>query len=477
MSVRCRGFRRGQAVHPAPLNSDDYMNGVKISDGVLCNSTVDNTIIQNSQLINVTGTVTDSNHNGTGIESTVVGLSASSGGDRAVGFGWDSVSIGDDSVAVGHAATTTTSGAIAIGAAASATAAGSISIGPLSDVSGAQSIVLSTDDVDVSGLRNVYIGSHGGSLAHGGDDSIVVGSIDTLGSRSVIVGNVATTSTGTSVTMMGINTSSTGDRTVVIGNEALGATTDSIAIGSFSRATGSGAIAIGGQASTTFSPLASGSNSIALGRQTIASGVNTIAIGLNTRSQFAQTVCIGVSCNDNAATAGGILIGQNCNALGGFEFIGLGSNCDAGFRATAIGNNITAADNYSFVCGDAISSVAPDTWTFGTQGTRRQGFGPRANVTQGTSLSTAVTVDALHGVITLFSVIGAGATANFTVNNARCALNSIPMLTVFGGITGTNYTCHLRSVAAGNFAVSVTNNGGATGVVPQLCFFIVGEHA
>jgi autotransporter adhesin len=477
MSVRCRGFRRGQAVHPAPLNSDDYLNGVKISDGVVCNSTVDNTIIQNSQLINVTGTVTDSNHNGTGIESTVVGLSASSGGDRAVGFGWDSVSTGDDSVALGHAATSTTTGAIAIGAASSATAAGSISIGALSDVSGAQSIVLSTDDVDVSGLRNVYIGNHFTSLAFGGDDSIVVGSVDTLGDRSVIVGNVATTGTGTSVVMIGMNTNSTGDETVIIGNEALGSTTHSIAIGSFAQATGSGAIAIGGQSSTTFSPLASGSSSIAIGRQSKATATNTIAIGLNARAQFPLSVSIGQSCHDDLASAGGVVIGANCTALGGFGFLSLGTSCQAGFIASAIGYSAIASHNYSFVCGHNIASVADDTWTFGTQGTRHQGFGPRANVTQATSLATAVTVDALHGVITLFSAIGAGATANFTVNNARCDANSIPFLTIFGGITGTNYTCHLRSVAAGNFAVSITNNGGVTGVIPRLCFMIVGTHS
>jgi len=83
-------------------------------------------------------------------------------------------------------------------------------------------------------------------------------------------------------------------------------------------------------------------------------------------------------------------------------------------------------------------------------------------VTQGTSVSTAVTLNASSGVITTFSQSAlAGATSTFTVNNTFCLSTSVPLVTIgnYAGTYGTNGfpLATVSSVSNGSFNITIVN--------------------
>lgn len=87
------------------------------------------------------------------------------------------------------------------------------------------------------------------------------------------------------------------------------------------------------------------------------------------------------------------------------------------------------------------------------------GTGAGSTVTQITSISTAVTINAPTGTITTFAA-GAAAGAEdgpFTVNCSPCAATDIPVVAIksYGG-TGTPQV-FVSAVAAGSFAITITN--------------------
>lgn len=83
-------------------------------------------------------------------------------------------------------------------------------------------------------------------------------------------------------------------------------------------------------------------------------------------------------------------------------------------------------------------------------------------VTQGTSVTTGVTLNASSGVITTFSQsAAAGATSTFTVTNSCCLSTSVVVVSVgnYAGTFGTNGfpLVTVSAVSAGSFAVTVVN--------------------
>lgn len=86
-----------------------------------------------------------------------------------------------------------------------------------------------------------------------------------------------------------------------------------------------------------------------------------------------------------------------------------------------------------------------------------------ANVTQGTSITTAVTVSALNGVITtVSSTLAANAKTFFTVNNTLVGTGSRILVSVEYSNTaiGIPVAC-VTDIAAGSFRVVISNGGSA----------------
>jgi hypothetical protein len=86
-----------------------------------------------------------------------------------------------------------------------------------------------------------------------------------------------------------------------------------------------------------------------------------------------------------------------------------------------------------------------------------------ANVTQGTSITTAVTVDALNGVVTtVSSTLAANAKTFFTVNNALVGTGSRILVSVEYDEAATGIpVVGVSDIAAGSFKVVLSNGGSA----------------
>ena len=85
-----------------------------------------------------------------------------------------------------------------------------------------------------------------------------------------------------------------------------------------------------------------------------------------------------------------------------------------------------------------------------------------ANVTQGTSITTAVTVEALNGVITtVSSTLAANAKTSFTVNNALVTTASRILVSVQYDEAATGIpVVGVSDIAAGSFKVVLSNGAG-----------------
>jgi hypothetical protein len=81
-------------------------------------------------------------------------------------------------------------------------------------------------------------------------------------------------------------------------------------------------------------------------------------------------------------------------------------------------------------------------------------------VTQGTSVTTAVTINGQKGVITTFAQTAAAAgEVVFTVNNSSVKADSLVLATLEYPEASTGYpTMHIADVAAGSFKVILRNS-------------------
>jgi hypothetical protein len=86
-----------------------------------------------------------------------------------------------------------------------------------------------------------------------------------------------------------------------------------------------------------------------------------------------------------------------------------------------------------------------------------------ANVTQGTSITTAVTVDALNGVITtVSSALAANAKTFFTVNNSLVGTGSRILVSVEYDEAATGIpVVGVSDIVTGSFKVVLSNGGSA----------------
>jgi hypothetical protein len=85
-------------------------------------------------------------------------------------------------------------------------------------------------------------------------------------------------------------------------------------------------------------------------------------------------------------------------------------------------------------------------------------FTDRGTVTQATSITTAVTLNAPAGVITTVSTtVAAGSNASFTVNNNFSKADSVILLTVDDSATAGLAKVNVQTVANGSFVINITN--------------------
>lgn len=99
------------------------------------------------------------------------------------------------------------------------------------------------------------------------------------------------------------------------------------------------------------------------------------------------------------------------------------------------------------------------------------GAGAGAAVTQGTNRTTAVTINAVTGQITLVSAAGSTTPASFTVNNSAVADGDVIIL---NQNSGTDlYELHVTDVADGSFQITFFTTGGTTTEQPVINFSII----
>jgi len=86
-----------------------------------------------------------------------------------------------------------------------------------------------------------------------------------------------------------------------------------------------------------------------------------------------------------------------------------------------------------------------------------------AVVTQATSRSTGVTINAPAGQITMNAAsLAAGVEAKFTVTNSYVTATSVPVIALASGQTADTSIVTVTAVAAGSFQITVTNLNAAT---------------
>ena len=109
------------------------------------------------------------------------------------------------------------------------------------------------------------------------------------------------------------------------------------------------------------------------------------------------------------------------------------------------------------------------------------GFGPAAfgTVTQGTSKSTTVVVNAKAGVITTHNAALASSTAiQFTMTNSAISATDVVIANQGSGGTAGSYQCHVVSVGAGTSVVRLSNtSGGSLSEAVTINFAVIDTYA
>jgi len=122
---------------------------------------------------------------------------------------------------------------------------------------------------------------------------------------------------------------------------------------------------------------------------------------------------------------------------------------------------------------DANGIGAKDSITVGALLSSGLGFpsGSGGAVTQITSRTTGVTVNALSGTITLVSAAGSATPATFTVTNSSVAVGDVIVLNQASGTD--HYHTKVTSVTAGHFDIDFNTTGGTTTEQPVFNFIVL----
>lgn len=99
------------------------------------------------------------------------------------------------------------------------------------------------------------------------------------------------------------------------------------------------------------------------------------------------------------------------------------------------------------------------------------GYNSGSAVTQATSRTTGVTINAYAGAITLVSAAGSATPASFTVTNSAVAIDDVIILNQRSGTDLLEL--HVTDVANGSFQVTFFTTGGTTTEQPVINFAVV----
>jgi hypothetical protein len=92
-------------------------------------------------------------------------------------------------------------------------------------------------------------------------------------------------------------------------------------------------------------------------------------------------------------------------------------------------------------------------------------------VSQATSRTTGVTLNAVTGAITLVSAAGSATPASFTVTNSAVAATDVIVLSQKSGTD--HYILLVTAVAAGSFQITAYTTGGTTTEAPVINFAVI----
>jgi hypothetical protein len=85
------------------------------------------------------------------------------------------------------------------------------------------------------------------------------------------------------------------------------------------------------------------------------------------------------------------------------------------------------------------------------------------SVTQATSKATGVTLSKVAGVITMDdAALAAAAEVSFAVTNTKCTASDVVIVNHASGGTAGAYLVQANTIAAGSFAITVTNVSGGS---------------
>jgi hypothetical protein len=145
---------------------------------------------------------------------------------------------------------------------------------------------------------------------------------------------------------------------------------------------------------------------------------------------------------------------------------------------TVASGNISACTSTGMVLttpviGAATGTSLTATGTIVSTGTAGVGYaiGAGGAVTQGTSRTTAVTLNKTTGAITLFSAAGSATAATFTVTNSTVAATDVIILSQKSGTD--LYDLMVTAVAAGSFNITFRTTGGSTTEQPVFNFAVI----
>lgn len=97
--------------------------------------------------------------------------------------------------------------------------------------------------------------------------------------------------------------------------------------------------------------------------------------------------------------------------------------------------------------------------------------GAGSTVTQGTSRTTGVTINAVSGAITLYSAAGSGTPASFTVTNSSVSATDVIIVNQKSG--SDKYVILVTAIAASSFEITFYTTGGTTTEQPVFNFAVI----
>lgn len=387
-----------------------------------------------------------------------------------------------------------------------------------------------------AGNSNVYVGTHAGRTATGSLNTLVGvrAGYSHTGNYSVVVGtNAGYNSTSDFITVVGRSAGQTAGVNASVIGHASNAGTNSVAVGATSGSTSSGSVSIGAETSCSSNesvtigyqagktagtnPLVSigyqsGLVSTGLGNTFIGNYAgSSTALGLNTLVGYKAGTLSNASGNSlfgfkagEAITTGGnnCLFGSTCGDLlqtgAGNSFFGKGaghsvvsgsnnvfignssgSACPSDINnAVILGGSTTAASGEIVLStGDGVvrgKCSSSGNWEFPGQALSQSKVGSNfgGTVTQATSRTTGVTLNAPSGEITLVAAsTTAGQVTTFTLTNSYIGANDVPRIVQKTG-TGL-YFIHVTGVSAGSCKVSVHSVSANSSESFKLSFVIL----